>query len=389
MRVGFLDEEGIDQKQNHFDWIIVNTRETLHTRDFVDSWNLLILWRFLSLKKKGLQDNFKWKNIKFFFKKSIFLTTGICLKTRDEYLEKIVSQGFVTFEEVIKEKILTFAGKDNFQAIFVFENRWIRFIQFEGKQIISSRLTALNTSLTSEIDKADFIICDEKILPELPSSISSKDFGEKIGVEGENLKDIITKIHFWKNKKILIPSPSKNFSYGITSFHGKKQILNLSKIAFLCAALWGIYFYADPSSQIQDLDIKISSLKTQIIQDSALKTKQEFLNLFHKNKWQSLISPLSLVKKLGSLPEKGFHLIEFSYLNQNFTYKISMSLKPNEDASQDIILTKFSDLKSDILKPFGDATLTVSKPPFGVLKKNSHHKLPTSTAQIEILLRQK
>ena len=200
----FLDEEGsYAEGEGGIKWIITNTRQTIHNCHKIESTNPFIIWRICHLKSLELKD-FEWKRIKFDRRNKCIISIACTLEKNI-----IPYHGVITFEEAIKDSILKFIPKDmlDFQIIFVFENGVIRCIEFQGKEITSSRLLSSLPQV-----KNGFIVSD-KIIENI-KTIQTIDF-----CASETLKKHVSKINFENTKNVL--APSLDFPIAYSSYHSK------------------------------------------------------------------------------------------------------------------------------------------------------------------------
>ena len=377
----FLDEEGSFGKGSN-NWIILNTRETVHKQEPFNSKNPIIVLRYLMLKKQFLKKDFPWNKLEFNKKNRTIKMIGCSIKSRDQEIIKSAQNGIMTFEEVMKASILEFTKKTNFQIMFVFENKWIRRINFENSEITSSRLTLYNAKQTKN---PECIIADEPFIHEFEGAISSKEFGEKIGIPGETLKEIALNIDFTKQKNIFIPLPSPDFSFTLNSFPGRKRLWKQRWILAVGLCLY-IYFSLLEyliSTANEEKKLAIEDLQKKIYGDQNLKLKKEFLSVFLKKSWNSHKSSVKKIEALKELTSQGFYAQMIAGSKEP---KLQLTLKPNELTSPQEVLQKFASLENNLKKSLKNATIKVIKPPYGVEKsKGEMRKKSSVTSKIEII----
>jgi hypothetical protein len=379
MNHAFLDEEGLLSPEK-IDWVIMNTRETLYHQEKVQSGNFLILLRIFLLKKRALEKQFAWSCLKFDWRTKTLASVGCSLKSRDLIVESQVQEGFVLFEEVMREPILKFTNRKDFQILFVFQNGWMRRIIFENAQIVSSRLTFFNVGQPL---KADFIICDEEMMQYATEAISSRAFGEKMEIKSDNLKEIALQIHFLARKNLFLPEPSAGFKFSLFSFHGRKRLWKsfqiLGMLIFLGMAYALTWYEFWVLNDQKDLEIK--HLEREISIDEGLKSKKEFVSIFTKKKWNKAAPLLDRFKSLDLLGQNGFYASEVSLSSQN----IKLTLKPSYTESPSQTLQKFFHLQKTLKNVFPGATIIIHKPPYGIEKsRGERRKKPSVNAKIEI-----
>ncbi len=377
----FIDEEGpISYGLN--DWIILNTRETLHKIEPLHSKNPLIIMRFLYLKKQALKKDFPWHNARFNARTKTVKSTGCSLKPRDQALAQNIKHGLITFEEVMKTSILKFTQKQRVDIMFVFENGWTRRISFENGEIVSSRLTLLTAKQTKH---AEFIIADDPFSHEFENALSSAEFGEKIGTSYKTLKEIACHLLFLKEKDIFIPKPAPDFAFSIDSFHGKKRLWRQGLIFGVMLCVYAYYeFSAHLICQENDQkNVDIQHLQKEISTDEQLKRKKDFLSLSTQKHWDTLGSPLEKIKDLKDLTHGGFYA---QMIKGSKGPKMMLTLRPTHVLSQHETLQKFASLEKNLKLSLKDAKISVLKPPYGLEKlKVETNKKPSVTAKIEIV----
>ncbi len=359
----FLDDEGVSSKgEGGLNWLIVNTRQTMHKRHKIDSTNPFIVWRMMYLESLKIPD-FQWKKVIFDRKNKSILSVGCAFKSLGEDL--IPYDGVITFEEAINDSILKFVPETllSFQIIFVFENDVIRCIEFQDRKILSSRLLS---SLPEA--REGFIVSDKDI--ENVEIIRTIDFCGSL-----TLKDHVLKMDFYKVRNLL--NPPEDFPFSYSSYHGKerakKHIFAFVLIGFLSLLVqFQSSFLNYQSNQIMK---NIKSIEFSLAQNKSLQQKKDFFKEYFKKKWNTKDSILSHLNELGFIVESGFYVYDLAIINSD---RIHMILKPFTENSQ--VLLKFQTLEKKFksLK----SRFFIHKPPYGLEKGK---KKSCSKSKIEIV----